>query len=173
MEGKLIELLIRSAQKGNKAAFRKLVEHYDARIFALIYRYTSDAELAKDIYQEVFLNVYTHIRSFSFKSDFFTWLYRITVNTALSSLKKERKHSHTDIESHTIESFLNENHFLMNEILAEAKKLPNKQRLVFFMRFQNDLKLSEIATALNVDVGTVKGYLSRSIKKIRDAIEIM
>lgn len=168
-----IEVLIKSAQKGNNKAFRKLVEHYDEKIFGLISRYAGHTELAKDIYQEVFFNVYKNLKSFTFKSDFYTWLYRITVNTALTAIQKEKKHLTVDIENSSASVLFNEDKFLLAEILEEAKSLPEKQRIVFFMRFQNDLKISEISDALNVDSGTVKGYLSRSIKRIRERLEIL
>ena len=167
-----IQLIIRSAQKGNKKAFRKLIEHYDERIFALIYRFASNGEIAKDIYQEVFMNVYKNLDSFNFKSDFYTWLYRITVNTSLKVIQKEKKHIAYDIEDLQLSKEYEDNKFVLEEILQEAKKLPGKQKLGFFMRFQNDMKISEVAEAMSIDIGTVKGYLSRSIKKIREKLEI-
>lgn len=112
------------------------------------------------------MNVYKNIQHFSFKSDFYTWVYRITVNTALSFIKKEKKHMTEEIMEDSKKTEFKDN-LEIEDILEEAKQLPDKQRMVFFMRFQNDLKISEIADALDLDIGTVKGYLSRSIKRIK------
>ena len=158
------------AQKGDKKAFCDLVEHYDRQVFALISRFVNDNNLAKDVYQDVFLNIYKNIRHFSFKSDFYTWIYRITVNTALSFIKKEKKHLAEEVmeDSKKIDF---KDKLEIEDILTEANQLPEKQKIVFFMRFQNDLKISEIASALDLDIGTVKGYLSRSIKRIKDNLQ--
>ncbi len=118
------------------------------------------------------MSAYKNINSFAFQSEFSTWLYRITVNSALSLIRKEKKHQHDDYAEMSIQSKDTNNSLLLNDIYGIAKTLPDRQRLVFFMRFQNDLKLSEIADALSVDLGTVKGYLSRAMKKIRLAMEI-
>ncbi|MCB0279896.1 MAG: sigma-70 family RNA polymerase sigma factor [Calditrichaeota bacterium] len=158
--------MIKRAQSGDKRAFCELVEEYDRQVFSLISRFVSDRQLAKDVYQEVFMNVYKNIEYFSFKSDFYTWIYRITVNTALSFIRKEKRHMAEQINEET-QKAKSIDTIQIDEILSEAKLLPEKQRLVFFMRFQNDLKISEIADALKLDIGTVKGYLSRSIKRIR------
>ena len=114
----------------------------------------------------MFINIFKNIKHFSFKSDFYTWIYRITVNTSLSFIRKEKKHMAEQIND-DIQRTKQIDTIQIDEILHEAKHLPDKQRLVFFMRFQNDLKISEIADALKLDIGTVKGYLSRSLKRIR------
>ena len=170
-----IQILIKKAQKGDKRAFQELVKLHDSQVFSLIMRYTNDKDVAHDIYQEVFMNVYKNIGSFSFKSEFFTWLYRITVNTSLSFIKKEKRHRHSDeeIESTLEYSYSQDDSMFMYDLINEAHKLPEKQKMVFFLRFQNDLKINEIADIMNVDPGTVKGYLSRSIKKIKTSLKIV
>lgn len=147
---------------------------YDRQIYALIIRYTRDQDLANDIYQEIFMNVYKNLNSFAFKSEFYTWLYRVAANTALSYIKRETRFRHGDdnVDDMVEHSNSNEDTMLMYDLLNEAEKLPEKQKIVFFMRFQNDLKIDEIAEVLNIDSGTVKGYLSRSVKKIRQSLKI-
>lgn len=154
-------------------AFQKLVRMFDRQILSLICRYFPDQNLASDVYQDTFISAYKNINSFQFKSEFSTWLYRIAVNTSISTLRKERKHRHSDISELSIQSAEKDSKPLLDDIFSVAKKLPDQQRLVFIMRFQNDLKLSEIAEAMSVDLGTVKGYLFRALKKIRAELEIV
>jgi RNA polymerase sigma-70 factor (ECF subfamily) len=164
--------LVEQAQKGDKAAFQQLVLTYDQQIYGLIRRYISDRDLANDVYQEVFMSAYKNIQSFSFQSEFSTWLYRIAVNASLSQIRKDKRYKHEPFQEMSIHSNAKEHSTLITDVFELAKTLPEKQRLVFFMRFQNDLKLSEIAEAMSVDLGTVKGYLFRALKKIRTALEI-
>lgn len=169
----MIKALVKKTQSGDRRAFRELVELHDRQIYALIRRYISEPDLAKDVYQDVFMSVYRNITQFKHQTEFSTWLYRITVNTCLSTLRKESRLPRAHIEPdrddlHPSES--PEKQMLVNDILELAATLPDKQRIVFFMRFQNDLKINEIADALDVDPGTVKGYLSRCVKRIREEL---
>ena len=72
--------LIILAQKGDNAAFEQLVYLYDRKVLSLALKYIKDEDFAKDIYQEVFIRVYKGLKNFRFKSEFSTWLFRITTN---------------------------------------------------------------------------------------------
>ena len=121
-------------------------------------------------------------QSFYFGEEFIIFLPNYNLKKAKEIAERVRldieniDYSHIDENLVITSSFgvsVNKPNIGLKDILSEAQKLPKKQKLVFFMRFQNDLKLDEIAKALSVDVGTVKGYLSRSIKRIREELEIL
>ena len=75
-------MLIREAQRGNRAAFEELVRHYDRRVFRMAKQITQNDEDAEDVLQETFLKAYTHLDDFQGNSKFYTWLVRIAVNEA-------------------------------------------------------------------------------------------
>jgi RNA polymerase sigma-70 factor (ECF subfamily) len=122
------------------------------------------------LYQDVFIKVHKHLADFKFESEFFTWLYRITVNVCLSHVKKRKRYASESIEDWEIGKDDDHRKIMIEEIEKEAEKLPEKQKMAFFLRFQNDLKIQEIANIMQIDEGTVKGYLSRSVGRIRSVL---
>ena len=83
-----ITTLILEAQGGNTVAFHKLVSYHDERVMTLALQLTRDKQDAEDLYQEVFMKAYKAIGSFRLESEFFTWLYRITVNSFYNLQRK-------------------------------------------------------------------------------------
>ncbi|MDZ7271599.1 MAG: sigma-70 family RNA polymerase sigma factor, partial [candidate division KSB1 bacterium] len=92
-------MLIRRAQQGDSQAFDQLVRRHDRQVLSLAYDLTGNIEDAKDIYQEVFLRTYRRIQSFRFESAFSTWLYRITLNCALSFRRRRMQEDLLSLES--------------------------------------------------------------------------
>ncbi len=90
--------LIKNAQHGDMASFEKLIYQYDRNVLSLAYSYINDQDDAKDIYQEVFLRVFKGLKRFEFRSEFSTWLYRITVNVALTYRTKKRKYAYASLD---------------------------------------------------------------------------
>src|SRR3972149_706234 len=90
--------LIKRAQHGDKASFEELIYRYDRNVLSLAYSYINDQDDAKDIYQEVFLRVFKSLKKFEFRSEFSTWLYRITVNVALTYRTKKSKYSYASLD---------------------------------------------------------------------------
>src|SRR5881296_4485026 len=86
-------LLIREAQRGNRAAFEELVRHYDQAVLRLAMHLTGSDTEAQDIYQEAFLKAYKNVGSFRFECSFYTWIYRIVTNLCLDHLRKKNSRS--------------------------------------------------------------------------------
>src|SRR5207247_7737334 len=84
------QLLIAACLEGDPAAFGELVRRYQDRLFNTVYRLLDQAEDAQDVVQEAFLNAYQSLDNFKGDSLFFTWLYRIAINTAISFKRKQR-----------------------------------------------------------------------------------
>src|SRR5947199_3911641 len=95
-------LLIREAQRGNRAAFEELVRHYDQAVLRLAMHLTGSDTEAQDIYQEAFLKAYKNVGSFRFECSFYTWIYRIVTNLCLDHLrkKKTRKEESPVVQDH-------------------------------------------------------------------------
>ena len=81
-------LLVREAQRGNRAAFEELVRHYDQAVLRLAMHLTGSEHEAQDIYQEAFLKAYRNVGNFRFECSFYTWIYRIVTNLCLDHLRK-------------------------------------------------------------------------------------
>ncbi len=164
--------LIRSAQGGDQRAFHDLVAIYDARIMALALQILQNKEDAEDIYQEVFLKAWRSIASFAFKSDFYTWLYRITANTCFSYRSGKQRHHLENIALeegyHDVYTDKNRDRSDQQEqMLLAVDALPTKQKTVFVLRHYQGHKIKDIATLLGCTSGTVKRYLHRATLKLR------
>ena len=83
-------MLIREAQRGNRAAFEELVRHYDQAVLRLALHLTGSEHDAQDIYQDAFLKAYKNVGSFRFECSFYTWIYRIVTNLCLDHLRKRQ-----------------------------------------------------------------------------------
>ena len=167
--------LIRRVQDGDVAAFDHLIRKYRERLFSIIYNMTSNREDAADLTQEAFIKAFSSINRFKGKSSFFTWLYRIGVNTALSHLKKNRmrrffsfENLHEEVHSSDILEVLSvkmnsEKSSLAKELqekLNEAlQKLSPKHRAVVVLYEIEGLSHQEISDIVGCSVGTVRSRL--------------
>ena len=183
-----LELITRS-KRGDAMAFEQLVQRYDKRVLTIAAGHTSSSDDAKDIYQEVFIRVYKSLSKFEGRSEFSTWLYRITTNVCLShrSRSKKRIHSSLDDErsdddgqSHTLKDTIEggpaaDDHAMSNEISyhveAAMGALSPKQKMVFQLRHYEGYKLREIAEMMEVGEGTVKKYLFEATAKMRTQLK--
>lgn len=162
-------------QSGDVAAFDFLVDKYRERLFSIVYNLTSNREDAADLTQEAFIKAFRSIKRFQGKSSFFTWLYRIAVNTALSHLKRNRFRRFFSLENINDEAssleivealsvktrtekgaILNELQERLNEAL---QKLSPKHRTVVVLFEIEGLSHQEISEIMGCSVGTVRSRL--------------
>ncbi len=164
--------LIRAAQRGDHRAFCELVASYDAKIMSVILQILQNKEDAEDIYQEVFLKAWKNLPAFEFKSEFYTWLYRIAANTCFSYRTGKQRHhlenipldeGYHDVYEETSTERTDE----QQQILSAVDDLPQKQKTVFVMRYYQGHKIKDIASLLGLNSGTVKRYLHRATHKLR------
>ncbi len=176
-------ILIEKISSGDKNAFRQLFEQYTKKIFYLSLNLTSNHQDAEDLSQEVFIKVYKNIKQFKGEASLGSWLYRITVNTYLN--KRNRKAFNIIRKSQDIDKINLNNKilprgsgshdpekstqsvFIQKHINAALQKLSKKERIVFVLRHYNGFPLKKIAQHLNVQTGTVKSTLFRSLKKLQ------
>ena len=171
MDARTVEL-IRSAQQGDARAFHDLVALYDGRIMNVALQILKNKEDAEDIYQEVFIKVWRKLPTYKFKSDFYTWIYRITVNACFSHRGGKGRHhlENLPFEEGRHDAFTEEPHDRTDQqekIVAAVDELPPKQKTVFVLRYYQGHKLVEISTLLGLSTGTVKRYLHRATLRLR------
>ena len=177
--------LVHRAQKGDYRAFDLLILKYQSRIITLANKFVNDKQIAEDIAQESFIKVYKSISSFRGESAFFTWLYRVTVNTAknyLSSKKRKKEMLVSDItDSDTTdplsalttespEDILAANN-LREIILKSFGDLPEEIRTALSLREFEGLSYQEIGKILDCPVGTVRSRIFRGREQIQEAID--
>ncbi len=181
--------LIKQAQKGDQLAFEQLVYRYDRQVLNIAMSFRNSEDDAQDIYQEVFLRVFRGLKNFQFKSEFSTWLFRITTNVCISFKTRKERYSHQSLDeqigndeddirtrSDLIESDssvaketeLNENQQYINEAL---EKLPAQQKLAFTMKYFDGYKIKEIAEMMQCTEGTVKRYLFNASGKMKEQLK--
>jgi len=177
--------LVRRCQEGDLQAFRRLVERYETRIYTLACSIMGDREAARDAAQEAFVRAYQALPGFRGQSGFYTWLYRIAVNTCLNAAHKERRRLDRtsldalleagEISSETLfgnapaETDL-ERSELQEGIQAVLNDLSPDHRAVIVLKDIEGLSQEEIANALGCSVGTVKSRLSRARAHLKELL---
>jgi RNA polymerase sigma-70 factor (ECF subfamily) len=168
--------LIKRAQSGDKKAFESIMNKYGEKVMSLAYKFTGNYQDAEDLYQDTFLKIYSKIDTFRFQSEFYTWLYRIMANQSFNYYKKNKRTSIVGLgendylweiipseDSVEIEDKLS----LKEEVDNALMELPNKQRMVFILKYYEGKKIKDIALLLDCAEGTVKKYLFRATNKLR------
>jgi RNA polymerase sigma-70 factor (ECF subfamily) len=174
--------LVARVQKGDKRAFDLLVLKYQHKIFSLIGRYIHDADEVQDVAQEAFVKAYRALGRFRGDSAFYTWLYRIAINTAKNHLvSRSRRPPGTDIDSQDAE-YLDgaealrnvetpENALFGEELKAVVEQaiadLPDDLRTAVTLREFDGLSYEDIADVMDCPVGTVRSRIFRA----REAID--
>jgi len=181
-ERSIDQALVERVQKGDKQAFDVLVLKYQNKIIQLIYRYVHDPEEAQDVAQEAFIKAYKALGRFRGDSAFYTWLYRIAINTAKNYLvASSRRPPKSDIDAQDAEQYEGavglkeyatpERMLLRDEIQGSIAKaideLPDELRTAITLRELEGLSYEEIAQTMNCPIGTVRSRIFRA----RDAID--
>ncbi|HXS89597.1 MAG TPA: RNA polymerase sigma factor RpoE [Steroidobacteraceae bacterium] len=174
--------LVERVQAGDKSAFDLLVRKYQHRVLKLVSRFVSDAAEAEDVAQEAFLKAYRALASFRGDSAFYTWLYRIAINTAKNALVSNRRRpvdfdldlqdpEQYDRHARLKEGDTPEGVLLTEEIRSVVEKameqLPEDLRTAIVLRELEGLSYEEIAEAMDCPVGTVRSRIFRA----REAID--
>lgn len=154
-------------------AFNQLVARYQERLYWHIRKILLEHEDTDDVLQNTFIKIWRSLPEFRGDSELFTWLYRIATNEALTFLKKKKKQTFApwvDVEKKMGEHLVSDPWFNGEEIQLKLQKailkLPEKQRIVFNMKYFDELKYEEMAGILNTSVGALKASYHHAVKKI-------
>lgn len=169
------EVILRqfSQPRLRERAFRRLVEKYQERVYGHVRKMVIDQQTADDLTQETFVKVWKKLETFRGQSQLFTWIYRIATNECLQFLRKKRRRFMLPI--HDITDELSQN-LTADPVLAGDEiqlrlqeallKLPDKQRLVFNMKYFEEMKYQEISEVLGTSVGALKASYHLAVKKV-------
>ncbi|MFT6303855.1 MAG: RNA polymerase sigma-70 factor (ECF subfamily) [Granulosicoccus sp.] len=178
--------LVQRVQRGDKSAFDLLVLKYQHKIGHLVTRYVHDIHESQDVTQEAFIKAYRGLKNFRGDSAFYTWLYRIAINTAKNHLvTRSRKISDTGIDAADAEQFesggaLRENaspdRVMATEEIAQVvqetiNQLPEDLRTAITLREFDGLSYEEIAMAMECPIGTVRSRIFRAREAIDTNLE--
>ncbi|HEX7046934.1 MAG TPA: RNA polymerase sigma factor RpoE [Gammaproteobacteria bacterium] len=180
------QLLVERVQRGDKAAFDTLVRKYQHKIVKLISRYVYEPAEALDIAQETFIKAYRALPKFRGDSAFYTWLYRIAINTAKNHLVAEgrrpvdRQMDLQDPEQYDMNARLKdvatpESLLLTDEIQVTVEdaiqELPEELRTAIVLRELEGMSYEEIAAAMDCPVGTVRSRIFRAREAITNRLQ--
>jgi len=176
--------LVERVQRGDKHAFDLLVSKYQRKLGRLISRFVRDSAEAEDVTQEAFIKAYRALPGFRGESAFYTWLYRIGINTAKNYLlsNKRRAPTSTAFDAEEAESFEDagllrevntpENELMSKQVVgvvqASLQQLPEDLRSALMLREIEGLSYEEIASVMNCPVGTVRSRIFRAREAVAE-----
>jgi RNA polymerase sigma-70 factor (ECF subfamily) len=174
--------LIAECRAGRTAAFGELVRRYQNRLFNAVHRILDSPEDAADVVQDAFLNAYQSLNSFKGDSEFFTWLYRIAFNAAISLQRKRKtvlsfdglsdeKTAHpVDPSEYTRPGATLERSEGDALVLAALGRLSPEHRAILILKDLEEQKYEDIAAILDIPIGTVRSRLHRARLELRDLL---
>lgn len=186
------EELVRLAQRGDSGAVEELIRGYQRNVYHIAYHMArGDREEAKDLTQEAFFRIFRNIKKFDGNSSFYTWLYRVVVNTCLGQRRRTRRWGKiifswrskrdakmanelenrpaSDEESNPALAYGRLQ--LKKDVRRVLDLLPDKQRMVFQLRVMQEMTIPEIAAVTGMAEGTIKTHLFRATRKARDGLQ--
>ncbi|UOG91678.1 MAG: RNA polymerase sigma factor RpoE [Candidatus Thiothrix sulfatifontis] len=173
--------LVQRVQSGDKRSFDVLVLKYQHKVVSLVLRYVHDHDTAQDVAQEAFIKAYKGLKNFRGESAFYTWLYRIAINSAKNYLvSQNRRLPDNDIDAHEAEQFEGESalkeyatperELLTAEIQSTVSKaiedLPEDLRTAIMLRELEGMSYEEIAETMDCPIGTVRSRIFRARESI-------
>lgn len=173
--------LVQQTLSGEQAAFERLVERYQGRLFALTRNYTRNAVEIEDIVQDTFLKAYRRLDTFDHRSSFYTWIYRIATNTILDVLKRRGRSPVQTVEDPELVAEVSPVEMPGPSARLEAAEiaeltrevldhLPDIFKSVLVMREFHGLAYQEIADTLGISIGTVESRLFRARARFKDKL---
>lgn len=172
------EILEKFYEPGSRnLAFHTLVKKYQKKVYYHIRRMVIDHDDTDDLVQDTFIKIWKGLDNFQGKSALYTWIYRIATNECLNFLAKKRRRFFlpiSDVEGELKNKIDNDPGISGDEIQKHLQKalltLPEKQRLVFNMKYFDEMKYEEISEVLGTSVGALKASYHHAVKKIEDYI---
>ena len=172
------ELLAQFREPATKeAAYTALIRKYQERLYWHVRRMVVDHDDANDVLQNVFIRVWNGLENFKEESQLYTWLYRIATNESLTFLENQKKRSAvslSDVESGLSNKVRADKHFDANKLewklQLAIQQLPEKQRVVFTLRYYDEMPYEEMSRVLDTSEGALKASYHHAVKKIEDYI---
>jgi len=159
-------------------AFNGIVDAYTERLYWHIRRFLGSHDDTNDLLQDVFIKIWTALSTFRGDSKLYTWLYRIATNEVLNHLRKKRFKALLSLESSAamIEKIIDDDHHfngtqLQRELHKAIQRLPEKQRIVFSLRYFDEMKYEDISEITGTSVGALKASYHHAYNKVKDEMQ--
>lgn len=173
------ELLLKFSNPDSRnVAFNQLVRKYQQKVYWHIRKMVIDHDDADDLTQETFIKVWKNLHTFRQDSQLYTWIYRIATNECLNFLSSKKRKFFLplhDVQAELTRKLENSPDIDGSEVQLRLQKallkLPDKQRLVFNMKYFDDMKYEEISEVLGTSVGALKASYHLAVKKIEDFLK--
>lgn len=161
--------------KTQNVAFQKLLSEYQRPLYSHIRNIVLNHDDADDVLQNTFVKVFQHLKNFKGESKLFSWMYRIATNEAITFINKKAKLNGITseaLQTKIVENLRADTYFDGNEIQIKLQKaialLPQKQQLVFKMRYYEEIKYEAMSEILGTSVGALKASYHHAVKKIEN-----
>jgi RNA polymerase sigma-70 factor, ECF subfamily len=165
-------------EKTRERAFQRLVHLYQERLYWHIRKMLMNHDDTDDVLQNTFVKVWKNIDSFREESSLFTWLYRIATNESITFLNSRKRRSLlplNEVSDYLMENLASDPYFDGDQLQMKLQKailqLPEKQRIVFNMKYFEEMKYEEMSKILNTSVGALKASFHHAAKKVEDFIK--
>lgn len=170
MQGDEDITFVKEFKNGNEKAFDRLYDRYRVPLYSICYRFTRNEADARDLTQDIFIKVYRNLKKFNEKSKFFTWLYRIAVNTCISF---KRKNPPPRPEQASVKQTVPMDKrvrmkIAINDALA---KVPKRQRLAFILHHYEGYTFVETGEIMRISTGAAKANNYHAIRKLRTMLK--
>lgn len=165
-----LDKIIRECQSGNIEEFKKIFDLFSKKSYNITYRILENSDLAKDVVQNTFIKVFKKIKLYKFESSFYTWFYRILMNTIYDELRKNKKTGNID---NLKEEFYEYSSDVMEILTREISNLSNQYKTVFILYEIEGFSHNEISSILGISVGTSKSNLNRAKAILRKKLETL
>ena len=176
MEDRDLLAKLRNSETRNYG-FNMLVRTYQQRVYWHVRKMVIDHDDADDLTQEVFIKIHKHIDGFREDSQLYTWIYRIATNESLTFLEQQKKKSAvslSEVESGLENKIKADKHFDANKLewklQVAIQQLPEKQRVVFSLRYYDEMPYEEMSRVLETSEGALEASYHHAVKKIEDYI---
>ena len=160
-------------ERTRNEAFNLLLNKYQQKIYWHVRRMVIDHDDADDLVQDVFIKVWKNLPGFRSDAQLYTWMYRIATNECITFLNKKKQKNNVsldDVDYELADTLSESDHFTGDQIQRKLQQalltLPEKQKLVFNMKYYDDMKYEEISQVLGTSVGALKASFHLAVKKI-------
>ena len=160
---------------GEDKAFRALVAKYGERLYWHIRKIVIDHDDSDDVLQNTFIKIWRGLKEFRYEAKLFTWMYRVATNEAINFLNEKRRKTYGNSQEITpmLENQLESDTFFCGdsiqcELQKAVLKLPERQRLVFNMKYFDDMKYEDMSEIFGTSVGALKASYHHAVKKVEE-----
>lgn len=167
-DARILQML--QTEQQYERGFRLLMDKYQERLYWHVRRMVTDHDDANDVLQNCLIKVFRNIQSFEGKSQLYTWLYRIATNEAITFLQGKKRRETASVDQEAVNRLQADSYFDGDQAQIRLQQaletLPDKQRVVFNMRYYEEMSYQDMSEVLETSVGALKASFHHAVKKV-------